>query len=230
MSDPRFLQEGFEAQANHVVEEIGEALGPIGDLLAALGKTGRWGRKSVNPLLPPEQQEANEAWLRRALSAAKPEIDDVLQAIARLQSTMGDGETTAAEIKVEPHRITLTDAAKDAVVAEIALADGLRERLARTPYLVVPRLAIEAMPDHWQARLEGLLQEGDAAGLDTPSYHVFRQGPAFTFVERSDSTDPVSPVTSCSHLQPDPWADYRRGDIRALCPDFEVAGSNGLRA
>ncbi len=78
MSDFRFLQEGFDKQLAHVIEECGE-------VLAAAGKTQRWGRDSVNPLLPPEQQETNEAWLLR-------ELDDLQEAIQRLQLTIAVGD------------------------------------------------------------------------------------------------------------------------------------------
>jgi len=74
MSDQRFLQTGFDKQLAHVVEECGE-------VLAAAGKTQRWGLDSVNPLLPVDQQETNEAWLRR-------EIADLDGALKRLLTTM----------------------------------------------------------------------------------------------------------------------------------------------
>lgn len=74
MSDERFLQYGFTKQLAHVVEECGE-------VLAAAGKTQRWGAFSVNPLLPPEQQETNLVWLER-------ELDDLESAIARLKATI----------------------------------------------------------------------------------------------------------------------------------------------
>lgn len=52
MSDPRYLQLGHDAQSAHVVEEIGEMMGPLGDLLAALGKTRRWGwNSSRSPII-----------------------------------------------------------------------------------------------------------------------------------------------------------------------------------
>lgn len=88
MSDPRFLQQGYEAQAAHVVEEIGEFLADAGPLLAALGKTGRWGLDSVDPTIPPEQRETNRAWVRRALARTKCELPDIIQAIDRLEATM----------------------------------------------------------------------------------------------------------------------------------------------
>lgn len=91
MSDPRYLQSGRDAQASHVVEEIGETVGPFGDLLAALGKTGRWGWDSTNPEMPVHMRETNRDWVRRALAAAKPEVADLLQAIERLETTL-DGE------------------------------------------------------------------------------------------------------------------------------------------
>lgn len=74
MSDPRFLQSGFDKQLAHFVEECGEAL-------AAAGKTQRWGPMSTNPLLPADQRETNLAWLRR-------EVTDVKEAIARLEATI----------------------------------------------------------------------------------------------------------------------------------------------
>jgi hypothetical protein len=74
VSDPRFLQEGFENQLAHAVEECGE-------FLAAAGKTQRWGPDSVNPLLPESEQERNADWLRR-------EALDVAEALERLLMTM----------------------------------------------------------------------------------------------------------------------------------------------
>ncbi|HEX3163585.1 MAG TPA: hypothetical protein VHQ92_13490 [Pseudolabrys sp.] len=77
MSDPRFLQDGFELQLAHVVEECGE-------VLAAAGKTQRWGWFSVNPLLPRDRQETNLRWLVR-------ELGDLKEAIARLEETIERG-------------------------------------------------------------------------------------------------------------------------------------------
>lgn len=74
MSDPVFLQDGFDKCLAHFIEECGEAL-------AAAGKTQRWGSESVNPLLPPEHQESNARWLRR-------EIADVQEVAQRLLDAM----------------------------------------------------------------------------------------------------------------------------------------------
>jgi len=74
MNDPRFLQRGFEKQLAHLVEECGE-------VLAAAGKTQRWGPHSFNPLLPAGDQETNLAWLVR-------EIEDLEEAIARIRATI----------------------------------------------------------------------------------------------------------------------------------------------
>jgi NTP pyrophosphatase (non-canonical NTP hydrolase) len=79
MTDKRFLQEGFDKQLAHVVEECGE-------VLAAAGKTQRWGRYSVNPLLgadDPHYRETNDTWLRR-------ELADLKDVISRLEATMED--------------------------------------------------------------------------------------------------------------------------------------------
>lgn len=66
--DNRFLQEGFEKRLSHLIEECGE-------VLAAAGKTQRWGLYSVNPLLPPEQQETNKTWLEREMADLELAID-----------------------------------------------------------------------------------------------------------------------------------------------------------
>ena len=76
MSDSRFLQDGFDKRLSHLIEECGE-------LIAAAGKTQRWGRNSVNPLLPPHEQVRNIDWL-------KAEIADVQQAIERFEETLGE--------------------------------------------------------------------------------------------------------------------------------------------
>lgn len=98
-------------------------------------------------------------------------------------------------------------------------------RLARTPYLVLPKLALQVMPAIWRARFDAMLQEMEAAGLATPAYHVFRDdGPGETYTCASvvnESTGFVRLVKG----QPDPWADYRHDQLRkvkALCPNFEA--------
>jgi NTP pyrophosphatase (non-canonical NTP hydrolase) len=79
MSDPRFLQDGFDKKLAHVVEECGE-------VLAAAGKTQRWGRDSIDPLLCPGDplyMETNIAWLRRELYDLQGAIDRLTRTIDR---------------------------------------------------------------------------------------------------------------------------------------------------
>lgn len=66
----------------YLVEESGEMLvelaalgGRMGKMLAALGKTLRWGPQSVNPELPPEEQETNVEWLIREAEDLRAAID-----------------------------------------------------------------------------------------------------------------------------------------------------------
>ena len=62
MSDPRYIRTGdLNFAMAHVAEEAGE-------MLAALGKSMRWGLHSVNPELPADQQETNRDWLRREMA------------------------------------------------------------------------------------------------------------------------------------------------------------------
>lgn len=63
----------FEQRLGHLIEECGE-------ILAAAGKTLRFGMLSTNPELPPEQQETNISWLKR-------ELQDLKLAIVRLEQT-----------------------------------------------------------------------------------------------------------------------------------------------
>jgi len=79
MTDARFLQDGFDKKLSHVIEECGE-------VLAAAGKTQRWGLYSVNPLVAPEQREYNINWLKR-------EIQDLEDAITRLKEDSEYGQT-----------------------------------------------------------------------------------------------------------------------------------------
>jgi NTP pyrophosphatase (non-canonical NTP hydrolase) len=58
---PRYEPKTLEQKLGYLVEECGE-------VLAAVGKTQRWGLQSVNPELPPEEQETNQEWLLRELT------------------------------------------------------------------------------------------------------------------------------------------------------------------
>jgi NTP pyrophosphatase (non-canonical NTP hydrolase) len=49
-------------------QKLGYLIEECGEVLAAAGKTLRWGPGSVNPELPTEQQETNRDWLWRELT------------------------------------------------------------------------------------------------------------------------------------------------------------------
>lgn len=98
-------------------------------------------------------------------------------------------------------------------------------RLARTPYLVLPKLAIQVMPYEWRVRFDAMLEEMEAAGIETPAYHVFRDdGPG----ERYTRATVVNENTGFVRIvggEPDPWADYRhrqREKVADLCPRFKA--------
>lgn len=93
--------------------------------------------------------------------------------------------------------------------------------LARTPYLVVPKLALQAMPLDWRERFVAMLTVAyEIYGLETPEYHVFRKGDGYTTVELSDSNDDTSSIQELFVLRSDPWANYRHGSVKALCPSY----------
>ena len=100
--------------------------------------------------------------------------------------------------------------------------DGI---LYRTPYLVMPKMAIQAMPMAWRRRLAALLEEAEAAGLETPSYLVLRDAaggdPLGSAVQ--DERGFIKIVRAPC----DPWAEYRHAtlaDVQALAPKFTGGG------
>lgn len=95
-------------------------------------------------------------------------------------------------------------------------------RLYRSPYLVIPRLALQAMPQEWRDRMEALLKEADATGLDCPRYWVLRADSSYTREVRSDPEDETSDPSEYVVMGHDEWANYRRGDAADLCPTFKA--------
>lgn len=59
-------------------QRLGYFVEECGEVLAAVGKTMRWGLESSNPELPPEQRETNRQWIAR-------ELRDLRAAIERLE-------------------------------------------------------------------------------------------------------------------------------------------------
>ncbi len=58
-------------------QKLGKLVEECGEVLAAIGKTQRWGLESVNPDLPPEKQETNREWILRELEDLKLSISIV---------------------------------------------------------------------------------------------------------------------------------------------------------
>lgn len=84
MTDPKYMRAGLDFARGKAIEELGE-------LLAALGKSIRWGWHSANPELAPHLQETNEQWVRR-------EMADVRGALDNLVREMDDGLTATGHI------------------------------------------------------------------------------------------------------------------------------------
>ncbi|AWY09210.1 hypothetical protein vBRpoSV10_88 [Ruegeria phage vB_RpoS-V10] len=76
MAHEEFRQHGsVDKSIAHLVEEAGE-------VMAAAGKTLRFGLDSYNPLLPAEEWETNKQWLLR-------EIADLKLAIVQVEIEIG---------------------------------------------------------------------------------------------------------------------------------------------
>lgn len=67
---PQYEPVSVEQRLGYLVEECGE-------VLHAVGKAIRWGLGSVNPELPPSEQETNQDWLKRELGGLKAAIKRV---------------------------------------------------------------------------------------------------------------------------------------------------------
>lgn len=80
---PEYEPKTVEQRIGYLVEEAGEVSERLGDVLAAAGKSIRWGLEGSNPELPPEHRETNREWLLRALTALEPELADLAEAIKR---------------------------------------------------------------------------------------------------------------------------------------------------
>jgi hypothetical protein len=70
MTDQRYMRPGLNFALGKAIEEAGE-------FLAAAGKTLRWGWHSVNPELPPEQQEKNADWMVREIADLRGALDNL---------------------------------------------------------------------------------------------------------------------------------------------------------
>jgi NTP pyrophosphatase (non-canonical NTP hydrolase) len=69
---PEYMPKNPQQRLGYLIEEAGE-------VLAAAGKTLRWGYESSNPELMPEERETNRAWLKRELKDLKRAISIVEQ-------------------------------------------------------------------------------------------------------------------------------------------------------
>lgn len=81
----KYLRPGLPFALAHLSEELGELTKVLGEMQAAVGKIQRWGLQSVNPEIPPEQRETNEAWLKRAYYELGLELSDTIKAYERFK-------------------------------------------------------------------------------------------------------------------------------------------------
>jgi hypothetical protein len=94
-------------------------------------------------------------------------------------------------------------------------------RLARTPYLVLPKLAIQSMPMEWRRRFEAMLQEMDDTGMETPGYQVFRDDGLGEPYTRATCVNESTGFVKIVRGSEDPWANYRHGKVEDICPDYK---------
>lgn len=73
--DPAYEPKTLAGKLGYLVEECGE-------VLAAVGKTQRWGLENFNPELPPEKRETNREWVLREMLDLERAIGMVRAALA----------------------------------------------------------------------------------------------------------------------------------------------------
>lgn len=76
VGDPAYEPKTLAGKLGYLVEECAE-------VLAAVGKTQRWGLESFNPEVPPEKRETNREWILR-------EMLDLERAIGMVRAALGD--------------------------------------------------------------------------------------------------------------------------------------------
>ena len=67
---PQYEPKTREQFYGYLIEECGE-------VLAAAGKTLRWGEQSYNPELPLGQRETNEEWVQREMADLRGALDNL---------------------------------------------------------------------------------------------------------------------------------------------------------
>ena len=66
-------------------EKLGYLVEECGEVIASVGKSLRWGLDSVNPELPPDEQEANRTWVKRELKDLRRAIRLVAERIDEME-------------------------------------------------------------------------------------------------------------------------------------------------
>lgn len=108
----------------YLVEECGEVLVPLatqmGKVLAALGKTLRWGPESYNPEVKPADRETNAAWLLRESADLQAALD---RAVPRLR-TMVEENADSIRVGASRSRAALEHVDNAATALAAASADN----------------------------------------------------------------------------------------------------------
>lgn len=68
-------REAYEPECE--TTRLGYLVEECGEVLAAAGKSLRWGYESSNPELPVAERETNRAWLRREIGNLKAAIERI---------------------------------------------------------------------------------------------------------------------------------------------------------
>ena len=93
--NPAYETKTNEQKMAHLVEECGE-------VMAAVGKSLRWGLNSVNPELPVSEQETNRDWILRELADLELAISNVKEMLSINSYAASKDLFTTLQDKLKP--------------------------------------------------------------------------------------------------------------------------------
>ena len=88
--------------------------------------------------------------------------------------------------------------------------------LTYASYFVMPRVCLQSLPLEWQKRFVELMDEAYELCDEIPDYHVLRDDPEYTHVKKYDSEDEMSRDFEFTAWRTDPFANYKRPEVKAL--------------
>lgn len=98
-----------EYEPGPLAQRLAYLIEECGEVLAAAGKSLRWGYASANPELPEDEQETNAAWLRRELADLQAAIDRVRESCKRPRNSTSTQLAAEEAARALPRKSTMRE-------------------------------------------------------------------------------------------------------------------------